>query len=230
MSAALERVPPALRAAGLTGWLFYNVYHRDHVADAILGVPASAMNTRPWACLVRADGSVERIVHAIEAGVLAHLPGRLRRYASRDEFLRCLRAACRERQPVAVNYSAAIPALSLVDHGLIVLLQQLAIPAAPAETLIQRVLGVLDAAARASHDRAAAALRVIVDAVWRRLAQELGRGAALTEGEVRDWISRGFREHGLVTEEPPLVAAGANSSDPHYQPAGAGAAIEPEQV
>ena len=230
MSAALERVPPALRAAGLTGWLFYNVYHRDHVADAILGVPANAMNTRPWACLVRADGSVERIVHTIEAGVLAHLPGRLRRYASRDEFLRCLRAACRGRQPVAVNYSAAIPALSLVDHGLVALLLQLAIPAAPAETLIQRVLGVLDAAARASHDRAAAALRVIVDAVWRRLAQELGRGAALTEGEVRDWISRGFREHGLVTEEPPLVAAGANSSDPHYQPAGAGAAITPGQV
>lgn len=230
MSGVPERVPPALRAAGVAGWLFYNVYHRDHVADAILGVAADAMNTRPWACLVRADGSVERIVHAIEARVLDHLPGPLRRYASRDEFLRCLRAACRGRQPVAVNYSAAIPALSLVDHGFVALLRQLAIPVVSAATLVQRVLGVLDTAARASHDRAAAALRAIVDTAWKRLAQDLRRGAEVTEGEVRDRISRGFREHGLVTEEPPLVAAGANSSDPHYQPAGAGAVIAPGQV
>lgn len=230
MSGVPERVPPALRAAGVAGWLFYNVYHRDHVADAVLDVAAEAMNTRPWACLVRADGSVERIVHAIEARVLDHLPGPLRRYASRDEFLRCLRAACRDRQPVAVNYSAAIPALSLVDHGFVALLRQLAIPAVSAAPLVQRVLGVLDAAARASHDRAAAALRAIVDAAWKRLAQDLRRGSEVTEGEVRDWISRGFREHGLVTEEPPLVAAGANSSDPHYQPEAAGAVIAPDQV
>lgn len=230
MSNAPQRVAAALRATGPAGWLFYNVYHRDHVADAILGVPAEAMNSRPWACLIRADGSVERIVHAIEARVLDHLPGRLRRYASRDQFLQCLRAACRDRQPVAVNYSAAIPALSLVDHGLVLLLRQLAIPAVPAETLVQRVLGVLDAAARASHDRAALALREIVHAAWKRLAQQLLTGAAVTEGEVREWISRGFAEHGLVTEEPPLVAAGVNSSDPHYQPAAAGAAIAPDQL
>ena len=230
MSGALERVPAALRAAGLAGWLFYNIYHRDYVADAILGVPPEAMNTRPWACLVRADGSVQRIVHAIEAQVLDHLPGQVARYASRDQFLQELRAACRSRQPVAVNYSDTIPALSLMDHGIVLLLQQLAIPTLPAETLIQRVLGVLDAAARASHARAATALRAILEVTWKRLAQELRNGSEVTEGEARDWISSGFQAHGLVTEEPPLVAAGANSSDPHYQPAAAGAAITPGQL
>ena len=230
MSGNLERVPPALRAAGLAGWLFYNIYHRDHVADAILGVAPHAMNTRPWACLVRADGTVQRIVHAIEAQVLDHLPGPVTRYSSRDEFLQRLRAACRSRRPVALNYSDTIPALSLVDHGLASLLRQLAIPTVPAETLIQRVLGVLDPAARASHDRAATALRAIVAAAWQRLAQHLRSATPVSEGMVRDWIGDGFREHGLVTEEPPLVAAGANSSDPHYQPAGAGAAIAPRQI
>ena len=230
MSGYLERVPPALRGAGLAGWLFYNIYHRDHVADTILGVAPEAMNTRPWACLVRADGSIERIVHAIEPQVLDHLPGQVARYASRDEFLQRLRAACRSRRPLAMNYSDTIPALSLVDHGLALLLQQLAIPPVPAETLIQRVLGVLDGAARTSHDRAATALRTILAATWRRLAQELRNGSAVHEGEVRDRISEEFQAHGLVTEEPPLVAAGGNSSDPHYQPAGAGAPIAPRQL
>ena len=229
MNGCLDRVAPALRAAGLEGWLFYNIYHRDHVADAILGVAPETMNTRPWACLVRADGTVQRIVHAIEAQVLDHLPGPVARYASRDEFLQRLRAACRSRRPLALNYSETIPALSLVDHGLASLLQQLAIPAVSAETLIQRVLGVLDRAARASHDRAAAALRAIVAATWERLAQHLRSDTPVSEGMVRDWIGNGFQEHGLVTEEPPLVAVGANSSDPHYQPAGAGAPITPRQ-
>ena len=230
MSACLERVPPALRAAGLAGWLFYNIYHRDHVADAILGVSPEAMNTRPWACLVRADGSILRIVHAIEARVLDQVPGEVARYASRDEFLQRLRAACRSRRPVALNYSDTIPALSLVDHGLVSLLQQLAIPTLSAATLIQRVLGVLDAAARASHRRAATAVRSVLDAAWQRLAKELRSGSKVSEGEVRDWISGGFQAHGLVTEQPPLVAAGGNSSDPHYQPAGAGAPIRAQQL
>ena len=230
MSGCLDRVPPALRAAGLEGWLFYNIYHRDHVADAILGVAPDTMNTRPWACLVHADGTLQRIVHAIEAHVLDHLPGPVARYASRDEFLQRLRAACRNRRPIALNYSETIPALSLVDHGLASLLLQLAIPTVSAETLIQRVLGVLDPAARASHDRAATALRAILAATWQRLAQHLRSATPVSEGMVRDWIGDGFREHGLVTEEPPLVAAGGNSSDPHYQPAGAGAPIAPRQL
>ena len=214
MADYLGRVAPALRAAGIDGWLFYNVYHRDHVADTILGVPAAAMNTRPWAALVRADGSLTRIVHAIEAGVLGHLPGPVAIYASRAEFVDRLRAACPRRTPVAVNYSATIPALSLVDHGTVALLQQLAIPALSAEPLIQRVLGVLGAAGRASHDRAAALVRGVLDDAWRRLADRLRGGEAASEGEVRDWISAAFERHGLITEEAPLVAAGAHSSGP----------------
>ena len=226
----LQRAVQALQAAGIWGWLFYNIYHRDHVADAILGVPAAALNTRPWAALVRADGAVVRIVHAIEAQILDHLPGRVARYASRDEFLQQLRAALPLRTPVALNYSAAIPALSLVDHGAVLLLQQLAIPTLPAETLIQRVLGVLSSAERASHDRAATMLRNVLATTWRRVAERVRGGDAVTEGDARDWISAGFEQHGLVTEEPPLVAAGPNSGDPHYQPHGSGVAIAADQV
>ena len=85
-------------------------------------------------------------------------------YATREEFVARLRAACPQRTPVAVNYSATIPALSLVDHGLVALLTEHAIPVLAAETLIQRVLGVLSAAGRASHDRAAVLVRGVLAA------------------------------------------------------------------
>lgn len=110
------------------------------------------------------------------------------------------------------------------------LLQELSIPTASAATLIQGVLGVLDDAARASHERAAVALRTILDSTWGRLAKCVRGGTTVTEGDVRDWIAEGFRDHGLVTEDPPIVAAANNSSDPHYQPSNGGANITPHQV
>ena len=110
------------------------------------------------------------------------------------------------------------------------LLHELSIPTTSAATLIQRVLGVLDDAARASHERAAVALRTILDSTWRRLAECVRGGTRVTEGDVRDWITDGFRTHGLVTEDPPIVAAGSNSNDPHYQPSNGGANITAHQI
>ena len=226
----LDRARQALRAEQVPAWLLYNVYHRDHVADAILGVAADALNTRPWLCLVRADGGVQRIVHAIEPNILDQVPGARATYGSRSELLSCVRAACHGLTTVAVNYSATIPALSLVDHGAVEMVQQLAVPTASAADLIQRVLGVLDGARRAAHLRAAAAVRATLDEAWRRLAAGVRAGSSVTEGAVRDWLAAGLQARGLVSDEPPLVAVARNSGDPHYQPEGAGAPITPDQV
>ena len=52
----LQKLQKAIREEHLDGWLFYNFRHRDPLADSILGVPHSAMNTRRWFCLVPVDG------------------------------------------------------------------------------------------------------------------------------------------------------------------------------
>ena len=226
----LERVQQALRAEQLPGWLFYNVFHRDHVADAILDVAPEAMNTRPWLCLVRADGGVQRVVHTIEPRILDHLPGARVTYGSRRELLARLRQACTGLGTLAVNSSDTIPALSLIDHGAVEMVQQFGLATTSAANLIHRVLGVLDAAGRASHQRAATAVRATLEEVWQRVAACLRGARPVTEGEVRDWIAAGFAERGLVSDELPLVAVGRNSSDPHYQPAGAGCRIAADQV
>src|SRR5512133_3122701 len=80
----ISRISEAIRAEGLDYWLFCNFHHRDALADSVLGIPHGTTNSRFWFYLVPAQGEPVRIVHAIEAGILGALPGRLESYSSRS--------------------------------------------------------------------------------------------------------------------------------------------------
>ena len=49
----------------------------------------------------------------------------------------------------------------------------------------------------------------------KRAVEEGGR---ITEYEVQQQILAGFERRGLVTDHPPIVGAGPNSANPHYEP------------
>jgi Xaa-Pro aminopeptidase len=226
----LPRAQHAVAQEGLGGWLFYNLQHRDRVSDRILGIPDSVHNTRPWVYLVRPEGSARKLVHVIEERILDSLPGERLTYASRGEFLEGLRELSRGLGPVACQYSSELPMLSYLDHGTVQLLEECGFRLRSSQALIQRFLGVLDEEAARSHERAAVHLYAIVTSVWNRLRGELGAGRPLGEGEVQAWILEEFRARGLETETAPAVAVGRHSADPHYEPSGGGALLEPGRV
>jgi len=226
----LEQARAAVRRSGSAGWLFYNVYHRDQVADAVLGIGAGVSNSRPWLALVPADGPVVKIVHEIEGGVLDHVDGTTHRYASRSRFAELLGGIAPPGSVLAAQCSPTLPRLSTLDHGTARLLEQAGFTLQPAENLVQWTLGGLSGAQLASHDRAALALHDIVADSWQRIARACAAGQAVTEGDVRDGILAAFSERGMVTDHEPIVAFGAHSADPHYSAAGAGSALAPGQV
>lgn len=226
----LEQARDAVRRSGCAGWLFYNVYHRDQIADAVFGIDPDATNTRPWLALIRADGAVLKLVHDIEAGALDHVGGTTWRYASRARFTEQLARLAEPGSVLAAQCSATVPRLATLDHGAARLLEQAGFTLRPSEELVQWTLGGLSGAQLASHDRAAQALHRIVADSWQRIAAAFGAGRPVREGEVRDRIMAAFAEQGLVTDHAPIVAFGVHSADPHYSPAGAGAALAAGQV
>ena len=149
-----EKARNTIREEGLSAWLFYNVWHRDEIADLILGVSAEKKNTRPWVFVLAADRPPVKIVHAIEAGILQHLPGETIRYSAREEFRDALRRALPTGGRVAADYSPTFPVGSFLDHGTALLLRSLGADLVPAEGLVARCLGGLDDAGRASHEAA----------------------------------------------------------------------------
>lgn len=212
----IPRIREAVRAEGLDGWLFCNFHHRDPLADALLGIAPGRSNSRFWFYLVPREGEPRKIVHAIEAGILDELPGGKEAYASRDALEESLGSLSGKR--LGVHWSETVPAVSTLDLGTARLLEKAGILLAPADSLLQHLVGVLDETGFASHGEAADNLYRIVGKVWQRVRDAYDAGHALDELEVQGWILALFREMGMVTDHPPIVAAGPGSGDPHYEP------------
>ncbi|MGO9307533.1 MAG: M24 family metallopeptidase [Spirochaetia bacterium] len=222
----LEKSRAAIREGGFSGWLLHNVFHRDEIADLILDVPRERTNTRPWVCVLPSDGLPRKIVHRIEASILAHVPGETTAYSTRAEFAQALSRALSRGGTIAADYSPTIPVGSFLDHGTALLLQSLGAALAPAEGLVARYLGALDDEGRRSHGAAAKTLCGSVAGAWDRLSRELRGGRSVTEGDVRDWLTGSIASAGLVSDSPPIVGAGRHTADPHFSVEGRGAALE----
>jgi Xaa-Pro dipeptidase len=212
----------AIREEGLAAWLFYNVFHRDEIAELVLEVPADRTNTRPWVCILFPDRPPMKIVHVIEPAILSHVPGDTILYSTRDEFSRAVAKALPAKGMVAADFSIGIPVGSFLDHGTALFLQSLGAALAPAEGLVARYLGTIDQQGRESHDRAGRVLHAAIQGAWGKLAAALHGGRVVHEGEVRDWIAQSLADAGLEYEGKPVAGAGRHTADPHFGVSGSG--------
>jgi len=219
----------AKRAIGeekLSGWLFFNLHHRDSLSDRILEIPGESHNSRPWLYLIRRESEPVIVVHGVEAGVLDHLPGEKRVYSTRSSFLEILRELARGEEVTAAQFSSQVPLISFLDHGTAGVLSECGFNLTPSDKLVQRFLGLLDKRAIESHAKAATKLYAIVEDTWERIGNSMKKNRLPGEGEVQQWILELFQREGLYSDFPPLVAVGKNTCDPHYLVRGAGHELE----
>ncbi|GHU82185.1 peptidase M24 [Spirochaetia bacterium] len=217
------KIQNAIREEGLDGWLFCNFHHRDSLSDVILGRSPRLTNSRLWVYGIPREGEPLGIVHAIEEDHLGGLPGKRVSYATRDELLEALQALAHKRW--AVHVSPFISAISYLDAGTAAIFETAGLTLVSAATLIQRFRGLLDAGGIASHERAAAALYEIVETVWDRVSRAYAAGKPLYEGDLRQTMEDEFERRLLITDHPPLAAAGLHSANPHYDFSGSGSPI-----
>jgi Xaa-Pro dipeptidase len=226
----LDRARKAIREEGLSAWLFYNVFHRDEIADLVLGMNPRKKNTRPWVCIVSLDRPTQKIVHRIEASILDDVPGDTTSYHTREEFRQALLRALPRSGRVGADWSAGIPVGSFLDHGTALLLLSLGADLAPSDGLVPRYLGALDDTGRTSHEEAAAVLYDAVESAWHGIRSAFAARRPLTEGEVSGWIAEKLEKAGLESDGPPVVGAGVHTADPHFGPEGKGDLIRPGDV
>lgn len=224
----LARIREAIRGESLSGWLFYNFHHRDTLSDGILGIAEGASNTRPWAYLVPESGEPLKITHAVEARILDHLPGTAANYVERKEFFRPFERFRGQRW--GAHLSPELPVLSFLDAGTAREIEARGLSLASAAALIQRLKGLLNEEGIASHERAADGLYGIVEETGSLIREAYESGKTIDEGTVRRFMLEGMDRRGLITDHPPIVAAGSHTGDPHYDFAGSGAAFRDGDV
>ncbi|MDR1618692.1 MAG: aminopeptidase P family protein [Treponema sp.] len=219
----LPDVQKAIRGEELDGWLFCNFHHRDRLADELLGIPEGAANSRLWIYAIPAEGGPLGILHVIEPDSLGDLPGKRVFYRNREELLARLAPLAGKRW--GAHLSETLPVISYLDGGTAALLEGQGLDLVSAGGLIQRFRGLLDGADTAAHERAAAHLYEMVKIAWDRVREGRDGGRTPSEGEIRDLFLGEFERRGLIYDHPPIVAAGANSANPHYDFSGPGAAF-----
>ncbi|AEJ19247.1 M24 family metallopeptidase [Gracilinema caldarium] len=211
----IENLQKAIREEAVDGWLFYNFHHRDPLSDELLGLSRDSTNSRPWFYMVPREGEPIKIVHAIEAHILDQLSGSSLVYSGRDGITKALQ--CFAGKTLAVHADVNLPVISYLDAGTMQNLVQAGIQTVSAASLIQRIKGILSDEDLASHKRAAIGLYEIVEDIWALVSKHYRTKQPLYEGDLQQAILVGMKERNLVTDHPPIVAAGSHAGDPHYE-------------
>ena len=210
----------ALREEGLDGWLFFDHHRRDPLAYRVLQFTPGSMVTRRWFYFVPAYGEPRGLVHKIEAGTLAPLPGKHSLYAGWGTLVDGLKALLGEARRVAMQYSpdCAVPYVAMVDAGTIELVRGRGVEVATSANLIQYFESRWTRVQLEMHLEAGRKIDTIRRAAFERIGAKLRTSERVTEWEMQQFILARFREEGLVTDHGPDVAVNANASNPHYEP------------
>ncbi|MEX2152569.1 MAG: M24 family metallopeptidase [Gemmatimonadaceae bacterium] len=223
----LPAIQAALRELDLDGWLLFDFHGLNPVASGVLGL--EGMLTRRVFALVPKEGKPIAISHAIEQAPWKKWPADWprERYSS-WRSLEAHVAKLVKGKKVAMEYSPgdAVPYLDRVPAGVLELVTSAGAKVVSSGELVTRFYAAWSPAHVESHRRAAAAIaQVARDAI--SLAGTRARaGAPLAEHELGRWILDRFDEQKLFCDHGPIVAAGPNAANPHYEPS----ASTPRQI
>ena len=215
----IDDIQAALREEHLDGWLFFDHHHRDPLAYRILKLNPQVV-TRRWYYFIPAHGDPRGLVHAVESGVLAGLPGDVRTYSSWSTQVDGLQGLLAGSRKIAMQYSpnCSIPYVSLVDGGTIELVRATGVEIATSADLVQLFEARWTAAQLEMHLEAGRRIDRIRAEAFQKIAADLASGQTITEWDVSRFIRAGFETSGMVTDHGPIVAVNANMSNPHYEP------------
>jgi Xaa-Pro aminopeptidase len=215
---SLARVQRTLADAGLDGWLIFDFHGLNPVAGAMLGLEGLA--TRRVFALIPVTGKPVAITHAIEQGPWRRWPADWGRevYSSWRSLEAHLATLVRGKR-VAMEYSPgdAVPYLDRVPAGVLEMVRAAGADVVSSSELVTNFYAAWTPADLASHQRAAEQVAEIARDALRFAGAEAHAGRPVAEHELQRRILDAFARASLETVDPPIVAAGPNAANPHYE-------------
>ena len=216
----LHEIQTALTDAGLDGWLLYEFKGCNPIASGLLGF--EGLSSRRAVAWLPASGTPVALMHAIELDAWRKWPAAWGRrvYQSWQSLESELRSLV-DGKRVAMEYSAgdAVPYLDRVPAGVVEMVRSCGAVVVTSAELVTRFYALLTESELAAHIRASELIARIGPAALQRAADAAHAGTPMTEFDVQQWIMVQFDAHGLITSHPSNVSVGANSANPHYEPA-----------
>jgi len=225
----IQEVQVRLRQAGIDGWLLYDFQGINPIARKLLGL-AGNMITRRWYFWIPTSGSPVAFCHRIEQQAFSSLGARVSTFRSWQEMMSGLEHLLTGPRRIAMEYShsCSIPYVSRVDAGTIELVRSFGKEVVSSADLVQYFEARWSAQQFQMHQEASRRLMKIFFDTLAGIRQAIRTRILITEYSVQQKMLGMYREAGLKTSSPPIIAAKQNSANPHYEPIHEGsAAIEP---
>lgn len=215
----LQEIQNALAAEGVDGWLLYDFRGSNVVARSILQL-SDHIATRRLYYFIPSSGEPVRIVHAIEAGNLDHLPGRKIVFRSWQDLHNALKDALKKSSRIVMEYSAQndIPYISLIDAGTVEMVRSTGVEIVSSGDLVQMFESRWSEKQRESHFEAARLVNMVKDKGFEFIGDALRKGKSIGEYDVQQYMWDLFMKNNLIADHPMIVAVNANASNPHYTP------------
>jgi Xaa-Pro aminopeptidase len=211
----LAELRQALAGAELDGWLLFDFHGLNPVADRLLD--RTGMNTRRLFVLLPREGEPVAIAHKIELQGLENFPGRVIPYARWSELHAALGSVVAGRKlAMEISPDDAVPYLDRVPFGVVELLRRLGATVVPSGALVSRFAARWSRSEAEDHRVAAEILASVARETLARVVSQGGEG--ISESALQAQVVAAVEARGLVFDDPPIVAFGANSANPHYEP------------
>jgi Xaa-Pro dipeptidase len=216
----LEKMQNIISSMKLDGWLFYDFRGSNDLALNILEIPKEKHLTRRFYYLIPSKGLPIKIVNAIEAGNLDHLPGEKQIYSNHSSLTDHLTKIIGRYKTIAMEYSPfnAIPYVSKVDAGTIEQIKSLGADIRSSADLISMFDAVWTNELFNENKPVAKGLYEIVNSSFSYIKKNFNENKRINEFEVQQFIMKEFEKMNYYTDSPPIVGVNENSANPHYAP------------
>jgi Xaa-Pro dipeptidase len=215
----LENAKKLMVKEGIDCWLVHDFRGNNPVMWEILRkiIPAT---TRRVLLFIPAHGVPFLLVHKIDRESLAESGYKIKTYSGWRELDAMLSKLSKDYKKIAMEYSKnnELPMISWVDAGTIERMKKIGFEIVSSAEIFQSSAAVWSPEESESHNRAVKTIAAIKDEAFDFIRQKLKSSEPVTEYEVRAFILKRFREENVSCYDGPVVAADANSGNPHYEP------------
>ena len=218
MATDLSAAREYMNGVGIAGWLTRDYRYTNPIFFAALGYRPNNL-TRPVWLWIPCDSDPLILAHEVDLKRFDSGEMEISGYRNRDEMISGLRGFLPDDGgKVAMEYSGLyeLPRVGWVDAGTVDLIRSFGVEVVSSGDVSQYATERWSAGQLVSHRYA---MSEVLDAVHEAF-KFVGENVRwkLTEHDVAEFIRGRFDRSGLFTDEGPVVAFDANSSDPHYEP------------
>jgi Xaa-Pro dipeptidase len=200
----------------IDAWLIYDFRGNNPLMSLLLG---ERWTTRRNCLIIPANGAIIGIAHEIDKNAFPEWITKLL-YKSWEDFSFLLHSSLSNYSRIAMEYSPGglLPTMGIVDAGAIELIRSFGKEVVSSAGIYQIATSVWPKASLDLQRKTAITVDDIKNKAFELISNHVTSNKSISEYEVQKFIIDEFEANHLETDEPPIVAFGKNSGDPHYQP------------